>query len=475
MSRRVIRPSRSGLKPDIRALGKASRWRKSWWGQAACVGLAAWCGMSMTASRSHAQDRFTGLQEINPPPQPDAARVVVIEHVTLVDGTGAAAVPDAMVVVRGDRIVGVGRRGEVAIPQDAQHVDGSGFTILPGLVDSHFHTATGRTILTLPELFLSHGVTAARDPGRPIEVYDPYRGTGKRAMRLFLTGPHYDQAPPAWPDNAIVIKDVEHARESVQLHVEQGGSAIKVYFRLPLAEIESTCETAHELGIPVTAHLELVDADKAIQAGLDGIEHITSFGTVLAPPELAEKFRDAVGADNEARKAGRYRLWATLNFDGSKHAAKLLKLLGERRVFVSPTLATFERRQGVKDAPEYEVEGFKKMMQFVGLCHDAGAIVVTGSHTWSQHVEMGWAFQREMELLVESGLTPMEVIQASTLNNARFLGCADRLGSIEQGKLADLVLVKGEPHNDITAMYDIQGVMLNGNWIVDPALSESVK
>jgi imidazolonepropionase-like amidohydrolase len=109
------------------------------------------------------------------------------------------------------------------------------------------------------------------------------------------------------------------------------------------------------------------------------------------------------------------------------------------------------------------------MMKFVGLCHHAGATVVTGSHTSSPHVELGWAFQREMELLLESGLPPMEVIKASTINNARFLGCDDRLGTVESGKLADLVLVEGDPLKDMRAMYKVRRVMLNGRWIDPPA------
>ncbi len=418
----------------------------------------------LVAAPCEAKD-FRGLREVNPPASPSADQVVVIEGGRLVDGTGADPVPDSVVVVRGEKIIAAGKRGEVEIPDQASRVDASGQTVLPGLIDSHFHTAQGESILTLPPLFLSHGVTTARDPGRPIDVYAPFRGSGRQGPRLFLTGPHYDQAPPAWPDNAVVIQNAEHARRATREYVGRGASAIKVYFRLPLDEIQATCETAHALGIPVTAHLELVDADQAIGVGLDGVEHITSFGTVLAEPDVAERFRTAVADENDARKDGRYRLWATLRFQDSTRTKKLLDLLASERVFVSPTLATFERRAGDAKAQEYHVQGFENMLKFVGLCHHAGATVVTGSHTWAGHAKLGWAYQREMELLFESGLTPMEVIQASTLNNARFLGCADRLGSVEPGKLADLVLVAGDPTKDIKAMYDIRRVMLNGNWV----------
>jgi imidazolonepropionase-like amidohydrolase len=409
---------------------------------------------------------FVGLAEINPPPMPAGDRIIAVVGGRLIDGLGGGPTEDSTIVIQGNRIVAVGKRSEVKVPDSAEQIDASGKTVLPGLIDSHFHTAEGETINTIPPLFLSHGVTTARDPGRPIDVYARYRDRARQAPRLFLTGPHYDQAPCAWPKNAIEIENEAHAREATKRFVSQGASAIKVYFRLPLPEIRATCETAHELGIPVTAHLELVDADAAIRCGLDGIEHITSFGTVLAGPEMAASFRTEVGADNEARKDGRYRLWASLDFsDSNPRRQQLLELLVERQTFVSPTLATFERRAGDPNTQEFQVEGFEHMLEFVGLCHRAGATVVTGSHTWSPKVELGWAYQREMELLCETGMSPMAVIQASTIRNAEFLGCQDRLGSLEVGKLADLVLVDGNPLEDIRAMYNIDRVMQNGRWV----------
>jgi imidazolonepropionase-like amidohydrolase len=105
------------------------------------------------------------------------------------------------------------------------------------------------------------------------------------------------------------------------------------------------------------------------------------------------------------------------------------------------------------------------MMQFVGMCHDAGAQVVVGSHTSAPFAKPGEAYQREMELLVEAGLTPMNVLQAATIENARFFGAEDRLGSIESGKAADLLIVEGDPSRDIKVMNRVRYVMLNGNWV----------
>jgi imidazolonepropionase-like amidohydrolase len=169
-------------------------------------------------------------------------------------------------------------------------------------------------------------------------------------------------------------------------------------------------------------------------------------------------------ADNNARREGRYEVWNAIDLDNDR-ARSLFKLIAERHVVVSPTLAVFERQPGDKDTKQMHVQAFKNMESFVGRAFRAGARVVVGSHSDVPHAERGWAYQRELELLVESGLTPMQAIVAGTIENARFFRIADRLGSIEVGKVADLILVAGEPNKNISDMRRIQRVMLNGKWI----------
>jgi imidazolonepropionase-like amidohydrolase len=111
------------------------------------------------------------------------------------------------------------------------------------------------------------------------------------------------------------------------------------------------------------------------------------------------------------------------------------------------------------------VDAFNQMLKFTGMIKRAGGRVAAGSHSSVPHAERGWAYQRELELLVTSGFTPLEALSAATMENARFFRIGDRLGSIEPGKLADLILVEGDPSKDITAMRRIKRVMLNGNWI----------
>jgi imidazolonepropionase-like amidohydrolase len=279
-----------------------------------------------------------------------------------------------------------------------------------------------------------------------------------------LCGPHLDSPPPAYPADSLIVRDAEETRLAVNRFADDGASAIKVYFRLPLALIRVAVEAAHARGLPVTSHLEIVDAADAIRAGVDGVEHATSFGTALLPLRDAEKYRQAVLADNSARREGRYQVWNAIDLDRPR-ARSLFDLIVTHGTFVSPTLAVFERQAGDKDTTEMHVRGFKQMEAFVGRVHRAGAKVVVGSHSDVPHAKRGWAYQRELELLVDSGLKPMDAIVAGTMQNARFFRVSDRLGSIEAGKLADLLLVEGEPQKNISDMRKIKRVMLNGQWV----------
>ena len=401
------------------------------------------------------------LHEINEVAQPAQNRVVAIVGATLIDGRGATPIPDSIVLVQGNKIIGVGKRGAVKVPSGADVIDAKGLTVLPGLIDSHFHIDGDDP---LPALYLMHGITSIRDPGQWTEAYDVARKGPAPIPRLFLCGPHLDSPPAAYPTDSYVVRDAEEARNAVNRFADEGASAIKVYFRLPLALIRVAVETAHARGLPVTSHLEIVDASDAIRAGVDGVEHATSFGTALLPLREAEKYRQAVLADNNARREGRYEVWSKIDLNSSR-ASGLFKLIVDRGTIVSPTLAVFERQAGDKDTKEVHVRGFKQMEAFVGLAFRAGAHVVVGSHSDVPHAKRGWAYQRELELLVESGLTPMQALVAGTMENAQFFHVADRLGSIETGKLADLVLVEGNPSQNISDMRNVKRVMLNGNWI----------
>jgi imidazolonepropionase-like amidohydrolase len=388
-----------------------------------------------------------------------AIAAIIISGAQLIDGRGGAPIADSIVVVEGNRIVAAGPRGSIR-PPAGETFDARGMTLLPGLIDAHFHRGRPQ----LANMFLTNGVTSVRDPGAWNQSYNAVKELGLPIPRLFLTGPHLDTAPPAYPANSLLVNDPVEARAVVHRLVDDGATALKVYFRLPLATIRAVCEAAHQRNIPVTAHLEIVRADDAIEAGIDGIEHVTSVGTSIADIMDAERFRQAVTADNKARNEGRYELWSKVDLR-SPRVGKLIDLMVRHGTFFSPNLAIFERRAGERGATEMHAKAFDHMRRFTGMAHKAGVRVVVGSHSNVPFAETGWAYQREMELMVESGMSPLDVIVGGTLSNAKFFRAEDRIGSIEPGKLADLVLVEGDVLRDISAMRQIRRVMVNGEWI----------
>lgn len=419
------------------------------------------CSKPETASQKPSTTKKSGLKEVNHEMISVGNHTLAVVGVNLINGIDSEPLANQTVIIRENMIASVGHQDEEPVPSDAVVIEGDGLTLLPGLIDSHFHLNNDQ----LPNLMLRRGVTSVRDPGAWIESYDQVRKSRLPAPRLFLTGPHLDQSPPAYPKNSYLIRDQVEARYAVNRFADQGASAIKVYFRLPPVIIREVCAIARKRGMPVVAHLEITRATDAIKAGVDGIEHVTSFGSDLLPVYEAEQYIQSIMANNSARREGRYQVWNAIDLHHQR-VDSMIAFLKQRGTVVSPTLGAFEYRFGENKQDTLKVQAFANMLAFTGMVHKAGVPVVVGSHSWVPYQrEVGWAFQREMELLAESGLTNMEVIKAATIENARYFRVEDRLGTVEAGKQADLILVSGDPSQDLASMYDLQRVMVNGVWV----------
>ncbi len=401
------------------------------------------------------------LKEFNTIVEPNQSEIL-IENVRIIDGKGSSPVEKGYVIVKNGIITAV-EPGE--IPREKRvhkkTVDGKGRSLLPGLIDAHFHSINNNEFL---QLILNNGVTTLRDPGHPFTFYQAINFTDKPLPRIFLTGAHLDYPPAAYGQQATLVKSHDHARQMVHNYAKNGATAVKIYFRLPLKYYKDVVETADSYKIPVIAHLELVSAVDAISTGVKGIEHVTSFGTSVADEEMRKSFEKKVEQDNNARGNERYRLWASLDMNSPK-IKEVIDFARKKDIVICPTLATFERQVDSLGAEDYRVKGFRNMVKFVELAHKAGVKIVAASHSSSLYSKHGWTYQREMELLNIAGMTPLEVIKSSTVLNAAYFGNSSRLGSIEVGKAADLILVNGNPATDIKAMYNIDAVMLNGIWI----------
>ena len=397
--------------------------------------------------------------------------VVAIDAARLFDGQGAPLTGGVRVVIGDGRVVAVGARSSVFLPAAATRIDAGDATVLPGLIDLHFHIEEDPA-LALRQL--AHGVTTFRDPGEWMEVHAPLRAriAADRlpGPRLYLTGPHIDGEHPAYPNDSVVARDPDEARRQALEAIAQGATAIKIYFRLPLASARAVIEVCRDQGVPVTAHLEILDARPLLDAGLTGVEHITSFGAAIVPPMAAERYRQAVLADNAARRDGRYALFAGADLDGSE-ARALYQVIERTRPFVDPTLAVFEARvddpvgQTSTISAAIRARGFAQMQALLRRLHQHGASIVMGGHTEVPHAGRGEAPWRELELLVSSGLSPREALAAATAHGAAFLGKGVDLGVLAPGRPADLVVIDGNPLDDISAIRRVSRVMANGQWV----------
>lgn len=406
-------------------------------------------------------------------------RPIVIDNVRIIDGTGAPPIERGRIVINGDRIERAGPLNDVSVPEGAETIDLTGKTIIPGLIDLHFHIENDPK-LALRQL--SHGVTSFRDPGQWEEKFAELRrmiaADGLPGPRIFTAGPHIDGENPAYPADAVVARDATEARMLAERNIQHGASALKIYFRLPFASAKAVIDVCRARFVPCTAHLEILSATDLFVAGLEGVEHITSLGFSLLPRTDAEGYRQAVLKDNDARRDGRYEMFARLDFN-SPEAQALYSVLAARRPWIDPTLAVFERRpqsadvsartnQSKTSKPDLSkvmVLGFAKMKQLTRRAGVEGARIVMGGHSTVPFASRGEAPWRELELLVESGFSPLEAISAATGTAAGFLYRGDRFGTLRPGMEADLAVLRDDPVKNMSAVRTVERVMVRGQWI----------
>ena len=419
-------------------------------------------------------DGMSALADISRGIPGSRAPTLAIVGGTLIDGTGAAPVPDAVVVVHKGRIVAAGPRAKVKIPRKAHIVDAQGKTILPGLWDMHAHFEQ----VEWGPIYLAAGATTVRDCGNEFEFITAVRDAIAQGRglgpRLLLAGIVDGTGPLAL--GVARVDTPEQAKQWVDRYHAAGFQQMKIYSSVKLDEIKVIADEAHHLGMTVTGHIpQGLNAFQAIEAGQDQINHIQYVVGIMHAPLPAG-----------ASRAERMNALANLDVD-SPEAKKALAFLKEHHTVVDPTLAIFEFftattakppasfEPGVnKVAPELaeqltDVEPpnerseigekiFQKEVAAVGALHRAGIPVVAGT----DQTVPGYSLHREMELYVQAGFTPMEAIQAATIVPARVMGMDRELGTVEKGKRADLILIHGDPLQDVHASRNVEWVITNG-------------
>ena len=427
--------------------------------------------------------------------------VVAITGVQVVDGTGAAPRAGQTVVLRGRRIESAGPDAAAAIPEGARRIDGSGHTLIPGLIGVHNHTfyttaaRHSQMNTTSPRLYLAAGVTTIRTTGS----YSPYSEINMRRAieageivgpRMHITGPYISGAGAA--TYMTQVASPEDARRVVAYWAEEGATWFKAYTRISRAELGAAIEEAHRLGLRFTGHLCSVTFREAVDLGIDSLEHgfftNTEYHDAKEPDECPPDFRGTL---------------REIEVDSDEVNATISHLV-DNEVALTSTLAVYElsvpgrppledrnlealaagardeylmRREEIAKARDAVfLDLFPKAQAFEYRFFQAGGLLAAGvDPTGNGGALPGFGDQRNYELLLEAEFTPAEALQVMSLNGARVLGVDDDLGSIEAGKLADLVLIDGDPVADPFQIRNVVTVFKDGVGYDSAKLIASVK
>lgn len=443
------------------------------------------------------------------------AAVVALTHVRIVDGTGAAAREDQTIILNKGKIEAIGDAATASVPKDAQVLDLHEYSVIPGLVGMHDHmfypmgnVIFGEMGFSFPRLYLAGGVTTIRTTGS-LEPYTDLQlkksiDSGEMpGPKMHVTGPYLEGAG-SWALQMHQLSGPEDAVKTVNFWLDQGVDNFKAYMFITRAELGAAIQAAHKRGAKVTGHLCAVNFREAADLGIDDLEHGLFVDTEFLPGKKPDV------CPEESEDPG---LMAKLDVNsGPLHDT--IAYLVQHHVAVTSTLPVFEmgsfpgrptmqkrildalspdarsavlanrvrssdasslhRRYGSDESPL--PAAFKKEEEFEYAFSKAGGLLLAGlDPTGMGGVIAGFGDQREVELLVEAGFTPLEAIHIATYNGAQYLGELDRIGTIAKGKQADLVVIKGDPSKKIEDIENVEIVFKDGVGYDSAKLIESVR
>jgi len=398
--------------------------------------------------------------------RPDALvvdSILVLRNVTVVDTRSGGTQPRSTVVLSGNRIVEIGPAGTLEPPGGARRVDGRDGFLIPGLWDLHVHLGNAGEG-SLP-LFIANGVTGARDLGSErFEQLSQWRSeieAGQRVgPRIVAAGPIVDGPTDNWPLR-VTVRDTAGARRIVDSLVTIGVDLIKVHQQLTRDQYFGVAAAARARSIPFAGHVpDGVSGIEASNAGQRSLEHMTGI-----PRAADSAFAPAVAA---FLRNGTWIDPTLTVFWVLAHRLDSAVVNDARNRLLTPSLRKFWEDQKAGWSGDMSIETmqafYAQMLAAVGALHAGGVPLLTGTDLGFVHVFPGSSVHEELEHLVEAGLSPLDALRASTLNPARYLGREQDLGTVETGRLADLVLLDANPLMSISNTRRIRAVIANGRY-----------
>ncbi len=442
-----------------------------------------------------------------PSPESEAASYVAIDApvialtgATLLDGAGGPARRGQTVLVEGNRIAAVGADADVRVPDDAHVLDLSGHTVMPGMVGLHnhmFYMAAGGRMnpmsYTGQRLYLASGVTTIRTTGSlatyaELNLKDEIERGLQPGPRIHITAPYMTG------DESLEImtrfRSAEQARRFVRYWAAEGATWLKAYTTIRTNELAAAIDEAHKAGLKVTGHLCSISFTEAVALGIDNIEHGLTTNSDYSPDKVKDEcpadLRDTVARVDVSSPEVQATFKAMIDAD-----VAMTSTLAVYELFVQGRPTRDERTlramaPAVREdylAAKAQIDeigrpeaGFLNAMAYEKAFHDAGGLLAAGvDPTGNGGALPGYGDQRNYELFIEAGFAPEEAVQVLTANGARVLGVFGDLGTVEAGKLADLVVMRGDLTADPSVVRNVTVVFKDGVGYDSPSMLADVE
>lgn len=431
--------------------------------------------------------------------------MVALTHAKVIDGTGAAIKTDQTLIFKNGIITAIGASASTTIPTGAKEIDCTGKTIIPGLVMLHEHIfypkpfegvfSVAQMTFTFPRLYLAGGVTTIRtagsiEPQTDLNIREWIKQGKMLGPKMDVTGPFIERPGTPVPEIGA-INSSDEAEAMVNYWAARGVNSFKVYQNVTKEDLTRVVKAAHALGKKVTGHICSVTYQEAAEIGIDNIEH----GFFQSSDFVGDKVENFCPAFKRGQSL--YSLP-----EDSKQMQALIDYLIKADVAITSTLPVFEPFTGrevvlgngldamspeikerlvnqhsrMQGRDEAAIPNFKKQMAWEKKFYEAGGHLVAGTDpTGSGRTIAGYANQRVIELFIEAGFSLTDAIKISSLDGARFLERADKVGSLEVGKQADIVLIDGDLEADIANIRKMELVFKDGIGFNSPAIFKSMK